>query len=386
MAYTPPTGIFQSRRKLGTCCAHMPAPLLSLVGQLTQVTRQVDITVTFTASRMHGYKERSARANCTCKPGASIKPSVVNNFCCHGAHIATALASGDFLHLTHSWRSIKMSAEKLPPYDSGTSLETCEKMLDKSLTKSAFRRMPLSFLYSETGTWRKYVAKLLQFWLRKRTLRGWCAHVSHVPCHVLMPPADPFLKYMIDAMEKAGCPLNRSFFRCEKCPPGCSGGFRPPDGVVICSNAVRLQEEVDTTLRHELIHAYDHCRAAQLQWSNCEHHACSEIRAANLSGDCSFFNELMRGNLGFFGHHQKCVRRRAQISVEMNPCCSKEAARAAVDAVYERCYKDTAPFDRVPGPDATKQLLPAHASLRLAEYDDNIDGNNNGACRAEHAH
>ena len=39
------------------------------------------------------------------------------------------------------------------------------------------------------------------------------------------------------------------------------------------------------TLTHELVHAYDHCRA-YVDWSNCVHHACSEVRAANLSGDC----------------------------------------------------------------------------------------------------
>ena len=30
-------------------------------------------------------------------------------------------------------------------------------------------------------------------------------------------------------------------------------------------------------LTHELLHAYDHCRAANLNWTNCEHHACSEV-------------------------------------------------------------------------------------------------------------
>lgn len=42
--------------------------------------------------------------------------------------------------------------------------------------------------------------------------------------------------------------------------------------------------QVDNALTHELIHAYDHCRAASLDWASLEHHACSEIRAASLSG------------------------------------------------------------------------------------------------------
>lgn len=31
---------------------------------------------------------------------------------------------------------------------------------------------------------------------------------------------------------------------------------------------------------HELIHAYDDCRAANLDWSNCAHHACTEVSSA----------------------------------------------------------------------------------------------------------
>lgn len=47
--------------------------------------------------------------------------------------------------------------------------------------------------------------------------------------------------------------------------------------VVICHNHVGSQHEIDVALIHELIHAYDHCRGANLDWSNCEHHACSEV-------------------------------------------------------------------------------------------------------------
>ena len=119
--------------------------------------------------------------------------------------------------------------------------------------------------------------------------------------------------------------------------------------VVVCSNHVSAQEEVNHTLTHELIHAYDHCRAADLDWRNCEHHACSEVRAASLSGDCHFKQELFRGNFGIRGQHQSCVRRRAELSVSMNPHCKLPGmARRAVDRAFERCFADTAPFDRIP--------------------------------------
>ena len=57
--------------------------------------------------------------------------------------------------------------------------------------------------------------------------------------------------------------------------------------VVICVNHLHSPEEVKNAMVHELIHAYDHCRAATLDWCNCDHHACSEvcrISLQNLSG------------------------------------------------------------------------------------------------------
>ncbi|GBG92006.1 hypothetical protein CBR_g54101 [Chara braunii] len=71
------------------------------------------------------------------------------------------------------------------------------------------------------------------------------------------------------------------------------------------------------------------------------------IRAANLSGDCHFNRELLRGHLNIRGQHQICVRRRAELSVKMNPYCAQKA-KEAVDAAWNTCIKDTAPFDRVP--------------------------------------
>ncbi|KFM24793.1 ADP-ribosylation factor GTPase-activating protein AGD7 [Auxenochlorella protothecoides] len=112
---------------------------------------------------------------------------------------------------------------------------------------------------------------------------------------------------------------------------------------------MQKMQEVDNALTHELIHAYDHCRAASLDWASLEHHACSEIRAASLSGDCNYRMEVMRGNFSLQKQHQVCVRRRAELSVGMNPHCRGPGeAAAAVDAVFDRCFRDTAPFDRRP--------------------------------------
>lgn len=164
-----------------------------------------------------------------------------------------------------------------------------------------------------------------------------------------------FVKFMLEKMEEAGCSVPRttsggaaSFFRVERCEKDIVGGFRPEAGVAVCHNHISSQTELETALTHELIHAYDHCRAKHMDWTNCEHHACSEIRAANLSGDCHMSQELARGNFGFYKQHQRCVKRRAALSVGMNPNCGNGRAAHAVDKVFDTCFNDTAPFAYVP--------------------------------------
>ena len=95
---------------------------------------------------------------------------------------------------------------------------------------------------------------------------------------------DPKTKFLLKAMDKAGCSVDpSSFFRVENCEATIAGGFRPRSGVVVCQNHVQTQEEVNNLLAHELIHAYDHCRAANLDWNNCHHHTCSEVGCTQSS-------------------------------------------------------------------------------------------------------
>ncbi|KAG2483155.1 hypothetical protein HYH03_017947 [Edaphochlamys debaryana] len=90
-----------------------------------------------------------------------------------------------------------------------------------------------------------------------------------------------------------------------------------------------------------------------LDWSDCRQHACTEIRAANLSGDCSLWQELQRGNLplaptAWAAQQRACVARRAALSCALNPGCGgPEGAAQAVAAALPACLADTAPF----GPD-----------------------------------
>ena len=46
---------------------------------------------------------------------------------------------------------------------------------------------------------------------------------------------------------------------------------------MVCSNHMNIQDEVNQVVTHELIHAFDDCRAGNLDWANCAHHACSEV-------------------------------------------------------------------------------------------------------------
>mmetsp|Transcript_12045 Transcript_12045/g.14034 ORF Transcript_12045/g.14034 Transcript_12045/m.14034 type:complete len:196 (+) Transcript_12045:125-712(+) len=159
----------------------------------------------------------------------------------------------------------------------------------------------------------------------------------------------PRVKELRESMEKLGCVTPKRFFACRPCEnESIIAGF-VYDGenkVVLCSDNIEKfnikQEHVDRTLIHELIHAYDHCRA-EMDWKNCLHIACSEIRAANLSGDCNMKAEFNRGNFGFKRQGEECVKRRAELSLTAHPQC-KDIAKKAIETVLDSCMSDTAPF------------------------------------------
>jgi inner membrane protease ATP23 len=69
----------------------------------------------------------------------------------------------------------------------------------------------------------------------------------------------------------------------------------------MCGNGIRSWDQFETVLTHELIHAYDHCRA-EIDPVDLRHHACMEVRASNLSGDCAFKREAKLGELEITAH------------------------------------------------------------------------------------
>lgn len=176
---------------------------------------------------------------------------------------------------------------------------------------------------------------------------------------------------MVSAIEALGCRVGalEELVVCisSETHPGLAltGGFAPHTGrevnyeprVVMVEEHNLDQATFDRTLVHELVHAYDQCRA-NVDWTNTGHLACSEVRpprfaeleggqvrASNLSGECDFVQELNRGKLGFVKHQQTCVKRRAALSVCLGHQTTQHLAERAVADVYDRCYRDRAPFD-----------------------------------------
>eukprot|EP01120_Amphizonella_sp_Union-15-10_P003681 TRINITY_DN1409_c0_g1_i4.p1 TRINITY_DN1409_c0_g1~~TRINITY_DN1409_c0_g1_i4.p1 ORF type:complete len:209 (+),score=34.73 TRINITY_DN1409_c0_g1_i4:130-756(+) len=157
---------------------------------------------------------------------------------------------------------------------------------------------------------------------------------------------NPYVKHMIEEMEKLGCPVTEKFFSCRNCPVESEGFYLSKIGITLCENHLISNKHREVVARHELVHAYDTCRA-HVKVTDCVHLACSEIRAANLSGECYFGREVLRGNVDFRRHHPACVKRRALLSLSSWPHCSKES-RKFLKQAWSRCYRDTAPFDFVP--------------------------------------
>uniref|UniRef100_A0A8C6RXK7 Mitochondrial inner membrane protease ATP23 n=2 Tax=Nannospalax galili TaxID=1026970 RepID=A0A8C6RXK7_NANGA len=115
---------------------------------------------------------------------------------------------------------------------------------------------------------------------------------------------NPYVKLLLDAMKHSGCAINKErHFSCEDCDGNVSGGF-------------------DSST--------------------------SQIRAANLSGDCSLISEIFRLRFGLKKHHQTCVRDRAVLSILAVRNISTELAQQAVDEVFESCFNDHEPFGRIP--------------------------------------
>ncbi|KAK9761945.1 Mitochondrial inner membrane protease ATP23 [Basidiobolus ranarum] len=100
--------------------------------------------------------------------------------------------------------------------------------------------------------------------------------------------------------------------------------------IVICCEAIHSQKDLEETVIHELVHAYDAGRKGNFT-TPCHNVACSEIRASAL-GQCANVWPLFR--------KRECTRREA-INSTLSHC---KNAEQVVNEVFDKCFKDTSPF------------------------------------------
>ncbi|DBA04406.1 TPA: hypothetical protein N0F65_010002 [Lagenidium giganteum] len=142
-------------------------------------------------------------------------------------------------------------------------------------------------------------------------------------------------------------------FACIECrddgPEGRARAFfsAPPPTVVFCANRLRSANEVEETMVHELIHAYDFV-VREMDITQSEVLACSEIRSARES-ECYHKAQILATlmpKVEFFQKsaewlNQRCVREHATRSTEsMFP----KEARRDVEKMFDQCYADRSPF------------------------------------------
>ncbi|GAB9472168.1 hypothetical protein Gpo141_00009354 [Globisporangium polare] len=142
-------------------------------------------------------------------------------------------------------------------------------------------------------------------------------------------------------------------FVCIECkedgPEGRARAFfsAPPPTVVFCANRLHSAREVEETMVHELIHAYDFT-VRKMDITKSDLLACSEIRSARES-ECYQKATLLAAllpDVEFFKKssvwlHTRCVREHAiRSTMSMFP----DEARAEVDKMFTQCYADNSPF------------------------------------------
>jgi len=160
-----------------------------------------------------------------------------------------------------------------------------------------------------------------------------------------------YVKIMLDGLKKLGCNvgIEEKNIVCEPCETNLVAAFDvDKKEIVICEDDVFSQKFVNDVITHELIHAYDVCRA-KYDRDNLKHLACTSIRVANLTGDCFFWKEnLLRFRFGWKAQQQACVRDRAIKNMMCSKDITEEKAASVVDQVFHACFTDYEPFPRIP--------------------------------------
>lgn len=117
---------------------------------------------------------------------------------------------------------------------------------------------------------------------------------------------------------------------CKTCP--FQGFFESSSKkLVLCENNLLLPFIFNHVLKHEAIHVQDSKYESMFE-NNCFFRACTEIRASKFSNECTQLNEFLRGN---FPNFERCVKRRAKLSTDLDSKCR---GTSAVDIMWERCF------------------------------------------------
>ncbi|ORX96275.1 hypothetical protein K493DRAFT_314612 [Basidiobolus meristosporus CBS 931.73] len=149
---------------------------------------------------------------------------------------------------------------------------------------------------------------------------------------VLEDPRVHFLLYAIRKQAKKSLVKGLTCRSCVDTVQAGRFGYYDPQNkrIVVCCEAIRSRKDLEETVIHELVHAYDAGRAGTFT-TPCHNVACSEIRASAL-GQCANVWPLVR--------KRECARREA-INSTRSHC---KNAEQVVNEVFENCFKDTSPF------------------------------------------
>ena len=160
--------------------------------------------------------------------------------------------------------------------------------------------------------------------------------------------SNPSIHRLLQALASRGCPFDfHRHLTCELNGENRRGGFdRSTCQIILFPENLHSTREFCTILHHELIHAYDYCRA-NIDFHNPSHLACTEIRAASLSNQCSLFHHFSSSSRPFLikNQHQTCVKNLARESLEISLNLPRTDLNRMINDVFLRCYHDTDPYN-----------------------------------------
>jgi RHS repeat-associated protein len=147
---------------------------------------------------------------------------------------------------------------------------------------------------------------------------------------------DIYIDLLLELIEQA-CPRGwMPTFSCGNCDnPNNGAEFKCEDREISICDPKWTEDQICMMLRHELQHVLDTCNIGCGNMT-CADIACTEVRAANTSGQCCI--DAVNGGWKQPGEtYQQCVRRLAETSSAAHCSNPKRAVSAVWDGCYEPC-------------------------------------------------